>query len=234
LILRVFDTAGQIPPQTVGDPAPNPGSAWWPDGDSIVHGSRTGAIVRRSVRDMAEIERVKDDGFSSVADVAPDGKTIAIHRFQTASDPGVWLVSWPDGKRTLVDGDSSASFGSFSSDGRWFAYARTEPSYGYVVRVVPVTNPSELRRAAHGYSPAWSADGKEIWFARGAGVWAVRITGDGFGEPRSVFEGYFLGNGQGVELHPDGRLLLAVPRRQQQLKEIRVIPNWLAKVTAGW
>jgi hypothetical protein len=63
---------------------------------------------------------------------------------------------------------------------------------------------------------------------------AVRRSGDDFGKPRLVYDGRFLVGGQIVETHPDGRLLLAVPKSQPQVREIRVIPNWLAKVTAGW
>ncbi|MBM3855284.1 MAG: hypothetical protein FJ399_19370 [Verrucomicrobia bacterium] len=184
---------------------------------------------------MAEIERVKDDGLSSVADVSPDGKIVALQRWQTASDAGAWFVSWPDGRRTLVDGDKTAVFGSFSADGKWFAYARPEATTTkYEVRVVSVSNPSASRFVAMGVSPVWSADGQELVFGEDSRIWAARRVGEGFAKPRLVYDGRFLTGGQIVETHPDGRLLLAVPRPQPSVREIRVIPNWLAKVTAGW
>ncbi len=138
-------------------------------------------------------------------------------------------------KRVSVDGDRSAAFGSFSPDGKWFVYARPDPpSMKYIVRLVSAANPSESRTVAPGFSPTWSADGQEILFAQGPGIWAVRRTGEEFSKPRPVYEGQFLVAGQIINVHPDGRLLLAVPKRQQPVREIRVIPHWLAKVTAGW
>jgi hypothetical protein len=236
ITLQVLDTMGQTPPQTVPDPAPNAASAWWRDNLSIVHGSRTGGIVRRSVRDMAELERVKDDGHSNVVDVSPDGKTVALARWQAASDPGIWFMSWPDGKRTLVDGDTAAGFGSFSRDGNWFAYARPEASAtNYEVRVVAVSNPTQSRPVALGYSPTWSADGQELLFVQGLNsIAALRRSGDDFSKARVIYEGQFLIGGQIITVHPDGRILLAVPKPQPPVREIRVIPNWLAKVTADW
>jgi Tol biopolymer transport system component len=233
--LRVFDTTGQAPHQTVPDPAADIFSAWWPDSASFVYGSRSGAIVRRSVRDMAVIERVKDDGHSAVVDVSPDGKTVAVGRWWAGSDSGTWFMSWPDGKRTLVDADNRASFGSFSPDGKWFVYSRPDPaSTNYVVHVVSVAKPSEHRMVTTGFTPTWSAEGREILFGESWKVWAVSRTGEEFGKPRVVYDGKFLVGGQVIETHPDGRILLAVPKPQPPVREIRVIPNWLAKVTAGW
>jgi Tol biopolymer transport system component len=233
--LRVFDLSGQSAPQVVPDQAPRFSSAWWPDSTSFVHGSRTGWIVRRTVRDMAIVERVKDDGNSEVVDVSPDGKTVVLLRWQAATDPGIWFMSWPDGKRTLVDGDRAAGFGSFSRDGKWFAYARPEPTMTrYEVRVSPVSNPAQSRAVAIGYSPTWSPGDKELLYANDARIWSMRRTGEEFDKQQLVYEGQFLVGGQIIEVDPDGRLLLAVPKPQPPVREIRVIPNWLAKVTADW
>jgi len=98
---------------------------------------------------------------------------------------------------THVEFDSaSEQAGTMSANGRWIAYVSDEtgqrevyaqryPDLGHKVRISP----------SGGAEPRWSPTGKELFFRRGRGLYAVEVpqSDEGrFGQPHLLFEGQFV------------------------------------------
>ncbi len=127
---------------------------------------------------------------------------------------------------------------TLSPDGRWLAYVSDESSRGEVY-VRPFPNVDSARfaiSAGGGIAPAWSRDGKELFFrtARG-GVFVVSVTtGATFtnGTPKLLFASTMFGYDDKhrlYDVHPDGQHFLMVESRGQDTPRLEMVFNWPAE-----
>jgi len=95
---------------------------------------------------------------------SPDGKYLAY----TDKNQTLWLLDLASRKSARIEQSPDGDYGdlAWSPDSRWLAYTRPGASFSTVVlysiasgRATPITTPR-----ADSYAPAWSADGKWIYF----------------------------------------------------------------------
>ena len=166
---------------------------------------------------------------------------------------GNWDVSIlrSDGSvEPFLDSDFDEVNPEFSPDGRWITYMSDESGRPEIyVRPYPGPGPAVQISASGGREPAWSRDGRRIFFkaadAHRYFVVAVDGTGSRFGAraPELFFEdGYLYWDSVPVrsyDVTANGRLLLI---RDTQLEdyaaitevfaptEIKVVQNWVAEL----
>ena len=107
-----------------------------------------------------------------------------------------------------------------SPDGRWLAYQAREitvPNYDVYIRPFPGNGAVQRVSANGGVSPAWSRDGRTLFYVTGNTLMSVAI-GSGpalfVGIPMVVLPNLDLRNSQSAayfDVAPDGRLLVVKP-----------------------
>jgi serine/threonine protein kinase len=116
-------------------------------------------------------------------------------------------------------------------DGRWLAYQSNEPN-GAGVYVVSFPKPGEKWRISNGTSPAWSRDGRELYYYSPSdnNVMAVEIRPGKefrFGVPKALFPVHLSTDAPRIEVSRDGRFLLpALVEPQDTSMLLRVVLNW--------
>ena len=160
-----------------------------PDGREVAfHSWRAGSRdVYVLPLDGGAVQRVTDSPRQeAVAHWSPDGRALV---FGDLNPPGgIWIVHRrPDGSwGTPVERLASGFWPDFSPDGRWLVFAHAQ--LGGAVALLPVDSGPErvlvdpARVGALPEVPAWSADGRTIYYkshdARGAAfIWSVPAAG---------------------------------------------------------
>ena len=141
----------------------------------------------------------------------------------------------------------------FSPDGRWVAYASTtragdlySPNRGVFIQPFPATGvPYQVPKARIDYHPAWSPDGKSLFFIAAAPqpLFVVNVNTQpsvSFGVPAELpptipRPSRLSGSTRGYDILPDGRILSLVPIDQDSTggtvqSEIRVVVNWIEEL----
>jgi hypothetical protein len=96
---------------------------------------------------------------------SPDGKTLSINVVKSSNE-SVWTIATDSGAKPTAFADTSAveKHSSFSPDGRWVAYmANTEGDSDIYIQPFPPTG-AKYQIATGGRTPAWSPDGKQLFF----------------------------------------------------------------------
>jgi serine/threonine-protein kinase len=245
-----WDIARQTLTRLTADPSLDTSPIWTPDSRRIIFASQRA-------------------GVANLFSVAPDGATNA-SRLTTSVNPQVPTSMTPDGRlviawgpselagvdviavdastgaaRSLVHNGFNARNGEVSPDGRWLAYHSDESGKNEVyVRPFPNVDVARwLISRNGGDSPAWSADGRELFFVDANGtLTAVPVSaGVGFevGAPAAVLhESNYLRpyatpgvNSRTYDVSRDGRRFLMIkdvapgtPTRQTT--PIVVVVNW--------
>ena len=159
---------------TMTRPAPSPEGAmlwprWHPDGGRLA--------FSWSRRDETDIHVVDADGsgapeaitrtktMKSPSDWAPDGRSIL---YAEGGDIGLLArdaSGWTS--RPLLATPASEECASVSPDGRWVAYASNETGRDEVyLQRFPELGAKVQVSTDGGYSPVWSRDGRELFYAR--------------------------------------------------------------------
>jgi hypothetical protein len=126
-----------------------------------------------------------------------------------------------------------------SPNGRWLAYDSNE-SGRFEVYVRPFPDPGGKWQVSSegGYNPAWSGDGKELFYrAPGFRMMAVPVETEGTfeaGTPVQLFDvrpGRSIFGGE-YEVADDGQRFLFVLRagEEDELKPYTVVLNWMAEL----
>ena len=240
----IYDlTRNTMTPLTMEWDASNP--IWAPDGKNITFSwERDGlpGIFSRAADGSGEIERViaHDDSAPTPMSWSPDGRFL-VYNHATLGDreEDLWVLPL-EGDRTprpLIDGAAVEGQGAVSFDGRWLAYASNE-SGRYEVYVQPFPDGGGRRQISSdgGDAPAWSRDGRELFFLDGQKVMAVTVTTSPTfrsSVPRILFEFPFAQTiaKRQYDVAPDGRFVVieaqasAVPST-----EIYLATNWATEL----
>jgi serine/threonine-protein kinase len=143
--------------------------------------------------------------------------------------------------RTFVEtSDDNLHFPTFSPDGKWLAYASTENGREDVyVRPYPEGDPVVGVSPSGGTAPAWSRDGKELFYRQGNQLVSIGVTTqDGLrrnGAPRPLFD--YSGSTfplRNYDVAVDGLFVMPGPRESlppQPVTRINVVLNWFAELT---
>jgi TolB protein len=155
--------------------------AWMPDGESVIY-SMSGSLWMQAL-DSQEAQQLTDAaGYDYQPDVSPDGKRIVFVRYNgTALDLYFFDL---DTRKTylLTDGKAVSMEPRWSPDGTRIAYVSTSGSGHFLLHTASVTGvaltdikpliadrKTEAKRYYysawdHSINPAWSPDGKKIFF----------------------------------------------------------------------
>jgi Tol biopolymer transport system component len=133
-----------------------------------------------------------------------------------------------------VIGPAATWGGRLSPDGRWLAYSSLD-SGNFQVIVTPFPAGTPQWPIADGTDPAWSPEGREVYYRSGSRLMAARIdiTGGVVRAPshRVAHEPFQPPFYDDYDIHRDGRTLVLVrPANPVQLREVSVTRNWQAQL----
>jgi eukaryotic-like serine/threonine-protein kinase len=204
-----------------------------PDGKRIVF--RSGAaggednLYWRAADGSGNVERLTTSARNQTpGSWSSDGTTLAFVEEGDSTGTGffqfdIWALSIGDRKtRALIHTAANEMTPEFSPDGRWLAYVSNE-SRRNEVYVQPYPGPGErhLISTNGGEQPAWSANGRELFYVQGGGfsgagrptlmsVEAATIPSFLAGTPEAIFESADLriAWGRSYDVASDGRRFL--------------------------
>ena len=155
--------------------------AWMPDGKSLIY-SKAGSLWIQNVGSEEATQLTDDDGYDYQPDVSPDGKQVLFVRYNGASMDVMVLSLEKKKSFLLTDGKSVSLEPRWSPDGSRFAFVSTEGS-GHFLLHTAVLNGNQITEKKilipdrkteakryyysafdHAINPAWSKDGKTIYF----------------------------------------------------------------------
>ncbi|HVQ16924.1 MAG TPA: protein kinase [Vicinamibacterales bacterium] len=203
-----------------------------PDGKRVVF--RSGAaggednLYWKAADGSGAVERLTTSARSQTpGSWSPDGTTLAF--VEEGDSKGslqfdIWVLSMGDREaRALIHTDANEMTPEFSPDGRWLAYV-SNGSGRHEVYLQPYPGPGErhLISTNGGEQPAWSANGRELFYVQAGGfssgsgattLMSVKVaTAPAFlaGTPEAVFESVDLkiAWGRSYDVASDGRRFL--------------------------
>ncbi len=221
-------------------------AVWMPDSRSVLYASsRDGALAvfRQATDGTGEPQRLISgpDGEGVPVAVAPDGKFAILRRGAHLS-----VMSLDGSQRTVpmlaVSSTTVEHNADISPNGRWITFDSAEAGKSDIyVRPFPNVNDGRWQISTGGAKPAWSRNGKELFFEDGAGgLVAVPVeTGTTFvaGVPRKLFESRisFAGTttGRTWDVAADGRfLMIRDPVDDIVSPPLNVVLNWIEELKA--
>ena len=213
---------------------------WSPDGAHLAYGTTRSASFDLMLRplDMSQPETVllEREHNLRTADWSPDG-TLVIR--EEIPGKGMDLMHWPDITdestiEILLDGKNDELSPTVSPDGRWLAYVSNQSGRDEIY-VTAFPNPAGVVQVsiAGGANPAWSADGRELFYFEGSKFIAAtiatdpdfRVTGR-----RTLFEGSFRQYRwqRQYDVHPDGEYFVMIS--DPPGGHLEVILNWFEEL----
>jgi serine/threonine-protein kinase len=209
-----------------------------PDGKRIAFRSRAeggeGNIYWRAADGSGPVERLTTGGRSQTpSSWSPKGTTLAF--MEEGESKGffqfdIWALSMSDRRtRAVIHTAANEMTPEFSPDGRWLAYVSNESRRRHEVYVQPYPGPGErhLISTNGGEQPAWSGNGKELFYVQNGGynVGGVPtlmsvpvVTAPAFraGTPEVLFESpaLFIEWGRSYDVAADGQRFLLTPEKE--------------------
>jgi serine/threonine-protein kinase len=216
------------------DHSPN----WSPDGNRLAFTSGRESVhqifIGRADGTGDNTRLTTGDYHHYITDWSRDGKWIAYVEYHPKTGADIWVVP-ADGSgppRAVVTSASSEKYAAFSPDTRWLAYVSDETGIEEVY-AQPFPGPGNRIQISNGGGdePAWSRDGRELYYRRGDEMLAVpvRAGADDLapGKPVALFSGAFvrsLTSDRSYDVGPDGAFwLVTEPVGEELPQEIQVV-----------
>ena len=217
----------------------NGSSTWSPDGQWIVFQSTrdgTPNLYRRPADGSGSAERLTTGQFSHMTlSWSSDGSAITC----LCGGRGTWVLPMEGNMepRLLIPG---GSWGVFSPDVQWVAYAAVEGgrSQIHVARYQDPDVQWMVSGEEGGAEPVWSPDGKELFYRSADRMMVVSIETEGqtlnAGKPRVLFEGRYSSSTISVgyqyyDVAPDGERFLMMKDASQDT-HINIVQNWFEEL----
>jgi Tol biopolymer transport system component len=155
----------------------------------------------------------------------------------------IWTLSLNDRKpKPFLQLATPVAHPVFSPDGRWIAYSSAESGTQEVyLQAFPGPGEKIPISTNGGNSPAWSADGRELFYQSRIGDQLMRMIAIEIdtrkevilGKPRSLFDGPYVANSpmRGYDVTPDGEHFVLIQTstefvKEQPITHIHVVLNW--------
>lgn len=186
---------------------------WSPDGLRIAWaGQRRKVMLRGAGAVLPEQTIATFETPIQVWDWSRDAKSLVIGRRADATGDDLWIQPPVEGAaaQPYATAPFDQTYGAISPAGRSIAYASNESGqFDIYLDAFPKPGSRVRITTAGGTEPRWSADGRELFFRRGAEIHVVSL--DGF-EVRSTMKLFDAGAAiRAFDVSRDGRFLLNLP-----------------------
>jgi len=163
--------------------------------------------------------------------MAPDGTLLFGEGYVNRAE-ALFTVS-PDGRVSPFKVTAFSNVNAlFSPEGHWVAYQSDESGrYEVYVEAYPGGGRRQAVSVDGGIAPAWSRDGKELFYVSGDMVMAAGMRADGsFGPGRRLFDrAPFFFEWHSWDAAPDGKRFLMMHRDLGSVsRQLNVVVNWTA------
>jgi Tol biopolymer transport system component len=221
---------------------------WTPDSATIITSAGApplGGIAVQVADGSRPMERLftLEQGDAWPTDVSRDGAVVIYYGASKRGGTGaldmgdIFIVDRRTQERRALELPGFQRGGRLSPDGRWLAFESTERNRTQIhVRPYPALDADYMVSPDGGDEPAWSPDGKELYFRHGADMMAVKMpapgTTAGWPAPEVLFTGTFVRDASGdqsYDVAPDGRFLMMRPAATGPV-QVQVVLEWLAEV----
>ncbi|HET7218360.1 MAG TPA: protein kinase [Vicinamibacterales bacterium] len=168
-----------------------------------------------------------------------DGANLAFDERKPSAERDIWVLPKDGSPSPFLVTPFDEFAPAFSPDGKWLAYVSDESGRAEVyVQPFPGPGPKWPISTEGGTDPAWSSDGRELYFRRAGALFSVTVTpGTEFrsSRPVAVFDARY-------ETIDGARNYDVVPRKSEfvairnegtaEREQFNVVLNWLADLTA--
>jgi Tol biopolymer transport system component len=214
--------------------------AWSPDGTRLAFESGRHAVheIYERPADGTGSDRLVTRGehHRYLSDWSKDGRYLAYTEFHPDTGADVWITdaSGSPSPRPIARTAASEKEAAFSPDGRWIAYASDE-SGQFEVYLHSLVDPRSRVRVSSGggEEPAWSADGRELFYRHERQLLATPVrssSGLEVGKASVLFEGSYHDNiapTRSYDVTPDGRFLMVTePAGDDLPQELTLVLGW--------
>jgi hypothetical protein len=169
---------------------------------------------------------------------------------ETGNDIWVLPLQGDRRPRAIIQTRFSEAYPDFSPDGRWLAYASDESGRGEVyVQPYPGPGPRQQVSTDGGTAPAWSRDGRELFYTTTQTLggqatltkmmvvpvaWRPTFTA---GAPRMLFQGRYGASAivRGYDVTSDARRFLMVQQKERpaaSAADMILVQNWFEELKA--
>jgi Tol biopolymer transport system component len=205
---------------------------WTPDGRRLAFFSQ-GDIYSRPADGSGDAIRLLDwDRPQFPGAWTKDGRVLIFTNNHVATRADIWMLPLGGSPRPLIAGMANELAPSLSPDGRWLAYMSDETGrFEVYVRTFPeVTGGKWLISTNGGAHPAWSHDGRELFYVNGTTAMSASVTsrGNAFdaGAPQALFTGPFETGSPQFDVAADGTFVMVEADPNAKPTQIQVVLNW--------
>jgi Tol biopolymer transport system component len=220
------------------DPASDNNPVWSPDGNKIVFLSTRkgkGDLYIKSASGATSEEILCESNERKVpTDWSPDGRSLAYVVVGKSAD--IWILPMEaNGQRSnkspfpFLATEFQEGQAVFSPDGHWIAYTSDESGQAEVyVRPFPGPGGKFQISSEGGRNPAWSRDGKEMYYIS---LNESRLMSAGIEEKGTTVEAsnvhpLFAMNGTDYDVMTDRTFILNIPLETQLTSPLTLVVNW--------
>jgi eukaryotic-like serine/threonine-protein kinase len=205
---------------------------WSPDGRWLAFaGARAGGryeLYRVPADGSGPPERLLAGGNGRFpTSFSPDGRLLAFTEMTPGSGSDLWVLPLGGAPRPFLRSAFDEAHGRFSPDGRWLAYESDESGAAEVyLRPFPGPGGKWQLSAGGGSRPAWSADGRRIFYRHGTALMAVALrfagnAGATAAPPETLLDGE--PDLDRFAVDPGGRGVFLFRRAVEQPDRLRVV-----------
>ena len=206
---------------------------WTPDGRTVTFSSNRGRGRSWNIYEVTpggEPTALLTEPRQNSEAWSPDGQLLVLTAGHSERGLDLWVLPLGGERRELVATQANEFAPAFSPDGRWIAYV-SDHTGGFQVYVREFPDGESFAVSVEGgEEPVWSADGSELFFRRGDGLYAVSVSTGSSLEvsiPRLILKQPFDRNTYldraAYDVASDGRFLVVTNTWNT---ELRVVFNW--------
>ena len=208
-------------------------AVWSPDGLRVAWiGKRRNIQIRGAGAVLPEQTSATLDPPIQLWDWSRDGRYLLIGRRNLQTRDDLWVVPPTGGAQpsAYAAGSFSQTFGAFSPNSRWIAYASDESGQSEIyIDSFPKPGTRIRVTTAGGTEPRWRRDGSALYFRRGSEVHVARLSlGQPALEVASLDRLFDAGAPiRSFDVTPDGtRFLLNLPALSSAPRSATMVVHW--------